>query len=165
MTWRCDEFWRDEYIKLSKEDYRNSTQWERPLFGRPNYWERPFAFSLGDAWLPKLTLTKGFEHSSHAMLNLKRPESSCDSDAPVDRSKRPRDDSDPWSVAWPSDTHRRLKVLGENKVMINLMNGALEVKKKHAIPVRGGVDSFVRCLLGGTFRPRTDKDWCGQIFR
>ena len=28
VTWRCDEMWRDEYIKLSKEDYRNSTQWE-----------------------------------------------------------------------------------------------------------------------------------------
>ena len=33
-----------------------------------------------------------------------------------ERSKRPRDDSDPWSVAWPSDTHRRLQVLGDNKV-------------------------------------------------
>ena len=31
VTWRCDEMWRDEYIKLSKEDYRNSTQWKRPL--------------------------------------------------------------------------------------------------------------------------------------
>ena len=30
-TWRCDEMWRDEYIKLSKEDYRNSTQWKRPF--------------------------------------------------------------------------------------------------------------------------------------
>ena len=25
VTWRCDELWRDEHIKLSKEDYRNST--------------------------------------------------------------------------------------------------------------------------------------------
>ena len=40
VTWRCDEMWRDEYIKLSKEDYRNSTQWKRPLPGRPNYWDR-----------------------------------------------------------------------------------------------------------------------------
>ena len=31
VTWRCDEMWRDEYIKLSKEDYRNSTQWKRPM--------------------------------------------------------------------------------------------------------------------------------------
>ena len=23
VTWRCDEMWRDEYIKLSKEDYRS----------------------------------------------------------------------------------------------------------------------------------------------
>ena len=59
-------------------------------------------------------------------------------DAPVERSKRPRDDSDPWSVAWPSDTHRRLEVLGDNKVVINWMNGAWEVKgEEHAILVRG----------------------------
>ena len=51
-TWRCDELWRDEYIKLSKEDYRNSTQWKRLLPGRPNYWERPFTRFLGDAWIP-----------------------------------------------------------------------------------------------------------------
>ena len=36
VTWRCDELWRDEFVKLSKEDYRNSTQWKRPLPGRPN---------------------------------------------------------------------------------------------------------------------------------
>ena len=47
VTWRCDEMWRDEYIKLSKEDYRTSTQWKRPLPGRPNYWERPFHVFLG----------------------------------------------------------------------------------------------------------------------
>ena len=101
------------------------------------------------------------------MLNLKPPESSCACDAPVERSKRPRDDSDPWSVAWPSDTHRRLEVLGDNKVVINWMNGAWEVKgEEHAIPVRGVVDQFVRWFLGGTFRPRTDEnDWCRQIFR
>ena len=28
VTWRRDEMWRDENIKLSKEDYRNSTQWK-----------------------------------------------------------------------------------------------------------------------------------------
>ena len=54
------------------------------------------------------------------MLNLKPPESSSVCDLPVERSKRPRDDSDPWNVAWPSDTHRRLEVLGDNKVVINL---------------------------------------------
>ena len=57
-TWRCDEMWRDEYIKLSKEDYRNSTQRKRPLPGRPNYWERPFTRFLGDAWIPKLKACK-----------------------------------------------------------------------------------------------------------
>ena len=54
VTWRCDEMWRDEYTILSKEDCRNSTQWKRPLPGRPNYWERPFTRFLGDAWKPKL---------------------------------------------------------------------------------------------------------------
>ena len=177
VTWRCDELWRDEYIKLSLEDYRNSTQWKRPLLGRPNYWERPFTRFLGDAWIPKLkacstwtewlTLTKGFEQAWHAMLNLNPPGSSCGCDAPFERSKRPRDESDPWSVAWPSDTHRRLEVLGDNKVVINWMNGAWEVKnEEHAIPVRGVVDQFVRWFLGGTFRPRTDKnDSCRHIFR
>ena len=32
VTWRCDEEWREANIKLSKEDYRNSTQ-KRPLLG------------------------------------------------------------------------------------------------------------------------------------
>ena len=75
------------------------------------------------------------------MLNLKTLESSCACVVPVERSKRPRDDSAPWNVARPSDTHRRLEVLGDNKVVINWMNGAWEVKnEEHAIPVRGVVD-------------------------
>ena len=38
-----------------------------------------------------------------------------------------------------------------NKVVINWMNGACEVKgEEHAIPVRGVVDQFVRWFLGGT---------------
>ena len=176
VTWRFDEIWRDETIKLSKEDYRNSTQWKRPLPGRPNYWERPFTRFLGDAWKPKpkacntwtewLYLTKEFERSWHVMLNLKPPESSSVCDCPVERSERPRDDSDPWNVAWPSDTHRRLEVLGDNKVVVNWMNGAWEVKgEEHAVPVRGVVDQFVRRFLGDTFRPRTDEnDWSRHIF-
>ena len=101
------------------------------------------------------------------MLNLKPLESSSVCDFPVERSKRPRDDSGPWSVAWPSDTHRRLENLGVNKVVINWMNGAWEVKgDEHAVPVRGVVDQFVWWFLGGTFRPRTDEnDWCRHIFR
>ena len=81
--------------------------------------------------------------------------------------KRPRDDSDPWNVAWPSDTHRRLEVFWDNKVVINWMNGAWEVQgEEHAIPVRGVVDQFVRWFLGGIFRPRTDEnDWCRHILR
>ena len=86
------------------------------------YWERPFTRFLGDAWIPKLkacntwtewlSMTNEFEHSWHVMLKLKPPESLCACDVPVERSKRPRDDSDPWNVAWPSHTHRRLEVLG-----------------------------------------------------
>ena len=99
------------------------------------------------------------------MLNLKPAESSSVCDVPVERSKRPRDDSDPWNVAWPSDTHRRLEVLENNKVVINWMNGAWEVKgDEHAVPVRGVVHHFVRWFLGGTFRPRTDEnDWCRRL--
>ena len=132
---------------------------------------------LWRAWIPKvkacntwtewLSLTKKFEHSWHVMLNLKPLESSCACDVPVERSKRPRDDRDPWHVARPSDTHRRLEVLGNNKVVINWMSGAWEVKgEEHAILVRFVVDQFVRWFVGGTFRPRTDEnDWCGHIFR
>ena len=110
---------------------------------------------------------KEFEYSWHVMLNLKPPESSCVCDPPLERSKRPRDDRDPWNVAWPSDTHRRLEVLGDNKVVINWMNGAWEVKvDEHAVPVRGVVDQFVRWFLGGIFWPRTDEnDWCWHFFR
>ena len=59
------------------------------------------------------------------------------------------------------------EVFGDNKVVINWMNGAWEVKgEEHAIPVRGVVVKFVRWFLGGTFRPRTDEnDWCRHIFR
>ena len=75
------------------------------------------------------------------MLNLKPSESSSVCDTPAERSKR--------------------------HVIINWMNGAWEVKgDEHAVPVRGVVDQFVRSVLGGTFRPRTDEhDWCRHIFR
>ena len=93
------------------------------------------------------------------MLNLKPPESSSVCDCPVEPSKRPRDDSDPWNVAWSSDTHRRLEFLGDNKVVINRMNGAWEVKgEEHAVLVSGVVDQFVPWFLGSTFRPRTDEE-------
>ena len=86
------------------------------------------------------------------MLDLKPPESSCACDGPVERSKRPRDDSDPWSVAWPSDTHRRLEILEDNNVVINWMNGAWEVKgEEHAIPVRGVVDQLGAVFPGWYF--------------
>ena len=55
----------------------------------------------------------------------------------------------------------------DNKVVINWMNGAWEVKgEEHTVPVRGVVDQLVRWYLGGTFWPRTDEtDWCRHIFR
>ena len=177
VTWRFDEMWRDDYIKLSKEDYRNSTQWKRLFPGRPTNWERPFTRFLADAWIPKLkacntwtewlSQTKEFEYSWHVMLNLKPLESSSVCDPPVERSQRPRDDSDPWNVACPSDTHRRLDFLEDNQVAIYWMNGAWEVKgDEHAVPVRGVVDQFVRWFLGGTFQPITDEsNWCRHIFR
>ena len=86
---------------------------------------------------------------------------------PAERVKRPRDDSGLWNVAWSSDTHRRLEVLGDSNVVISWMIGAWEVKgDEHAVPVRGVVDQFVWWYLGGTFRPRTDEtDWCRHIFR
>ena len=57
-----------------------------------------------------------------------------------DAQKRPRDDSDPKNAAWPADTHRRLEVLGNNKIVIFWMSGAWEVNgEEHVIPVRGVV--------------------------
>ena len=64
------------------------------------------------------------ERDEQAWHAMKPPDSSCACDALVERSKRPRYDSDPWSAAWPPDTHRRLEVLGDNKVVINWMTGA-----------------------------------------
>ena len=111
VTWRCVEMWRDEFFKLSKKDYRNSSQWKSPLPGRPNFWER-------NTWTEWFSLTKEFEHSWHVVVNLKPSESSSVCDPPAERAKRPRDDRDPWNVAWSSDTHGRLEVLGDNKIVI-----------------------------------------------
>ena len=48
---------------------------------------------------------------------------------------------------------------GDNKVVINWMNGAWEVKGDElAVLVRGVVGQFVRWFLGGTFRPRNDEN-------
>ena len=93
------------------------------------------------------------------MLNLKPPESPGMCDAPVEREKRARDDSDRWNAAWSPYIHLRLEILGDNKVVINWMNCAWEVKgDEHAAPVRWYSD--------GTFRPRTDEsDWSRHIFR
>ena len=157
VTWRCDELWRDEYIKLSKEDYRNSTQWKRPLPGRPNEWERPFTRFLGDAWILKLkacktwtewlSLTKEFEHSWN-VLNSKPPESSSVCDVLWNFQE------DHVMTAIPGMLHGHQihivvwEVLGDNKVVINWVNGAWEAKgEEHAIPVRGVVIN----LCGGSW--------------
>ena len=79
------------------------------------------------------------------MPNLKPFESSSVCDFFAERSKRRRDDSDPWDVAWPPHTHRRLEILEDNKNVINWTNGAWEVKgDEHVVLVRGVVDQFVR---------------------
>ena len=134
MTWRCEEQWKEAYANLAKEDYSNTTQWKRPLTGRCTYWEMPFTRFFCDDWIPKLkrcktwtewlSLTKDFEHVWHSILNLKY---TCDSAKETEtfaiHEKRPRDDSNPWNVAWPSDSHRRLEILGDSKVVVNWMNG------------------------------------------
>ena len=52
-----------------------------------------------------------------------------------------------------------LEILGDNKFLINWMNGAWEVKgKERTVFVGGVVDPLVRWFLGGTFRPRTDEN-------
>ena len=119
---------------------------ETPPPWSTNFLGAPF-YAFGDAWISKIkackawaewySLTKEFEQSWHVMLNLKPPESSCVScDAPAEREKRPRDDSDPWTVAWCPDKHRRLEILGDNKVVINWMDGAWEVKgEEHTVLV------------------------------
>ena len=96
-----------------------------------------------------MTLTKGFEQAWHAMLNLKPPESSCARDALVERSRRPRDDNDPWSVAWH-------QVEEENKVVINWMNGKSRAKSTLFLSVVWWIN-LCGGFLGGTLRPRTDE--------
>ena len=29
VTWRCDGLWGEAYVKMSKEDYHNGTQWKK----------------------------------------------------------------------------------------------------------------------------------------
>ena len=139
VTWRCDKNWKDAYVKLSKEDYSNSMQWKRPQTGRCTYWELPFSRFFGDDWIRKLkkcktwtewlSLTKDFECAWHSMLNLKYTSDLVKgADSFTIHEKRPREDSHPWNVAWPSDSHRRLEILGDSKVVVNWMNGDWEVK-------------------------------------
>ena len=89
-------------------------------------------------------------------------------DVPVERSKRPRDDSNPWNVAWPSDTHRRVEVLWRQQGCDQLDEWCLESqgrRARYSCPWCGGSICAV-VPVGGTFRPRTDEnDWCRHIFR
>ena len=69
-------------------------------------------------------MTKDFEHAWHNMLNLKyTSDLARGTDTIAIHEKRPRDDSNPWNVAWPSDSRRRLEILGDSKVVVNWMNG------------------------------------------
>ena len=102
------------------------------------------------------------------MLNLKyTSDLAKGADSFAFHEKRPRDDSNPWNVAWPSDSHRRLEILGDSKVVINWMNGDWEVKgNEHNSHVRDVIDQFVRWYLGGIFRPRNDEGcWCRHVFQ
>ena len=134
VTWRCDKHWKEAYVQLEKEDYSNRLQWKRPLIGRCTYWEMPFTRFFGDDWISKLErckawtewlfLTKDFGHAWHSMLNLKYTSDLVrGTDNFAIHEKRPRDDSNPWNVAWPSDSHLRLEILGDSKVVVNWMNG------------------------------------------
>ena len=178
VAWRCDDDWREAYKSLTREDHRNTTKWKRPHPGRSSYWERPFTRLLGDAWITKIkacgslaewrSLTKGLENCWHAMLSLKPPDlPSLSCDAPVQREKRPREDSSPWIVEWSHDEHRRLEILGDSRAVICWLNGMWEVKDdEHANTVRGVVDQFVRWYMSGTFRPRTNEaQWSRHIYR
>ena len=156
VTWRCDGHWKEAYVKLSKEDYSNSMQWKRPHTGRCTYWEIPFTRFFGDDWIPMLkrcktwtdwlSLTKDFERAWHSMLNLKYTSDFVKgSDTFAIHEKRPRDDCNPWNVAWSLDNHRRLEIMGDSKVVINWMNGDWEVKgNEHNTHVRNIIDLFVR---------------------
>ena len=153
-------------------------QWKRPHTGRCTYWGMPFTRLFGDDWIPKLKrcktwtewlcLTKDFECAWHSMLNLKyTSDFAKGTDTFAIHEKRPRDDSNPWNVAWPSDSHRRLEILGDSKVVINWMNGDWEVKgNEHTAHVRDVIDQFVRWYLSGTSRPRNDEScWCRHVFQ
>ena len=71
-------------------------------------------------------------------------------------------------ILGTSDSHRRLEILGDSKVVINWTNGDWKVKgHEHNMHVRGIIDQFVRWYLGGIFRPRNDDEicWCRHINR
>ena len=76
------------------------------------------------------------------MVNLKyTSDLAKGTDTSAIHEKRTRDDSNPWNVAWPSDSHRRLEILGDSKVVINWMNGDWEVKgNEHTSYVRDVID-------------------------
>ena len=71
-------------------------------------------------WTEWLSLTKDFEQAWHSMLNLKyTSDFAKGTDTCAIHEKRLRDDSKPWNVAWSSDSHRRLEILGDSKEVIN----------------------------------------------
>ena len=111
---------------------------------------------------------KDFEYAWHSMLNLKyTPDSARGAVTLANHEKGQRDYRNPWNVAWPSDSHRRLEILGDSKVVINWMNGDWDVKgNEHTAHVRDVFHQFVRWYLSGTFRPRNDEGlWRRHVFR
>ena len=58
VNWRCDDEWRRSYIKLTRDDPRNSTKWKRRLPGRATFSERPFT---------RLLVMPGFRKSRPAV--------------------------------------------------------------------------------------------------
>ena len=143
----------------------SGTKWSRPLPGRDTYWERPFTRLPGmlgsrrsrlcGSWAGVALLDKGAGKTWHAILSLKPPEfptAACD--APVEREKRPRDDSDPWRVGWCPDVRRRPEILAIPGLVISWVNGTWKVKGRgRAEVVRGVVDQlmshFEKFVAGG----------------
>ena len=113
-------------------------------------------------------MTKELQRTWHAMLNLKPPEPAAEMcDVPVEREKRPRDGSDPWTLSWCTDEKRRMEIIPDSRVVVCWVNGAWEVEgRERAEIVLDIVDQFVRWYLCDTFRQRTNEaDWCRHIHR
>ena len=86
MAWRCDEEWREAYVKLTKDE--KQCKMEAPIDRTCNVWGTTLyaiawrCLNAESKGLQKLGLRgalrqREFERVWHAMLNLKSPESSA----------------------------------------------------------------------------------------